>query len=347
MEVTDLTDFGKKYEEAIKLYIETGNQQALAESFNCFIAELTNDSNGMILYDIDDILFLRSIEMALREEYNQKQMKLDYLVILKSINTDKMIDAVLKQKPVFAGEILERSGSICYLDQNVFTPYIHGAGIPFEIQGEYIIPYSPAHILEIGQTSDKDLIQEELALVSEKTENCEILFCGNDFVIFREHPRYCYGRVYDGTEDVNFAKNSKILNDMIEDIRFEGYRTDKLRYVYNSQEPDHFLLNHRELVDEILKKMGVSYNLKHIQENGNCNDYNVLNGFIHNLYRVMDICGVKKDNKGDKIRSSRIDIEHLLYGSVSSLFLTNDRKLRVRARNIYEVLGKEIECPDI
>ena len=301
----------------------------------------------MALYDIDDILFLHSIEIALKEQYNQKQMKLEYLDVLKSINTDKMIGAVLKQKPAFVGEILEDSGPICYLDQNVFTPYIHGERMPFEIQGEYIIPYSPAHIIEMGQTRDKGLIQEELALVAEKTGNCEILFCDNDFVIFKEHPRYCFGRTYDGTEDVNFAKNDKILNDMIEDIRFEGYRTDKLRNIYNSQEPDHFLLNHRELVDEILKKLNISYNLKHIQEHGNCNDYSILNGFIYSLYQVMDICGFKKDNKGQKIRSSRIDIEHLLYGSVSSWFLTKDGKLRVRARNIYEVLGKEIECPDI
>ncbi len=342
-----MTEDGKKYEEAIKMFIEKGNLQKLSESYEYFISDLSNDCDSSERYDLDDRLLLNTIVIALKHSYTQKRMKLDYLAVLKNINTDKMIDAFGKQKSVFDGKVINISGPICYLDQNVFTPYIHGEGIPIAIQEHCIIPYSPAHILEIGQTSDKDIVREEIALVSKQTDNQEILFRDNDFVVFQEHPRICYKRTYDGTGDVDLAKEDKILNDRLEDVLFDGYRTDKLRNTYNSQDPDHFLLNHRELVDKILEKMNVSYNLKYIEENGNCNDYNVLNGFIHNLYQVMDICGFKKDNNEHKIRSSRIDIEHLLYGSVSSFFLTKDRKLRVRARNIYETLGKGIKCPDI
>lgn len=85
----------------------------------------------------------------------------------------------------------------------------------------------------------------------------------------------------------------------------------------------------------------------YLEENGNCNDYNTINGFIHNLYSVIDICGFKKDNRKRQIRSSRLDIEHLLYASVADLFLTKDVKLRCRAKNIFGVLGKNILCPDI
>ncbi len=100
-------------------------------------------------------------------------------------------------------------------------------------------------------------------------------------------------------------------------------------------------------MDEILKMVNVPYNLKYIENNGKNNNFNVINGFIHNLYKVMDICGFKKDNNISKLRSGCIDIEHLVYGSVSSIFLTKDKKLKIRARNIYEILGRDILCPDI
>lgn len=61
---------------------------------------------------------------------------------------------------------------------------------------------------------------------------------------------------------------------------------------------------------------------------------------------VLDICGVKKDNSERKIRSSRLDIEHLLYASNAQIFVTDDGKLRCRAKNIFSVLGKTIECPE-
>ncbi len=73
----------------------------------------------------------------------------------------------------------------------------------------------------IGQSSNYELLQEEIKLISEKTDNKEILFCKDDYVIFREHPRYCYRRVYDGLCDVELAKNNKILDDQIENIQFE------------------------------------------------------------------------------------------------------------------------------
>ena len=338
-----MTESGKKYENAIKVFIENGNVDSLKESFSNFVTELEQSD---IPYDLDDTLFLHTIEIAIKNGYSAKQMQSDYLGNLRAINTDKMIDSIMNQRNIFAGYVVENHAPICYLDQNVFTPYIRGQEIGHSIPENFIIPYSPAHIIEIGQTRDTSIIDEELTLTWKKTDGLEILFRENSFVIFKEHPKTCYLRAYDETGDVLLAKEAKMLADRIEDVRFEGYRTNKLRDIYNSQDPDHFLINHRDLVDEILMKIAARYDLKYIEENGNCNDYHVINGFIHNLYMVMDICGFKKDNKEQKIRSSRIDIEHLLYGAVSNLFLTHDERLRVRARNIYGVLGKQIDCPD-
>ena len=65
--------------------------------------------------------------------------------------------------------------------------YIHGQDIGYTIPKDYIIPYSPAHILEIGQTGNRKLIMDEIQLISEKTENLEVLFCQKSFVLFQEH----------------------------------------------------------------------------------------------------------------------------------------------------------------
>lgn len=339
-----MTSLGKKFEEAIKTYIENGDNNILHSTFLDGFRRLSESGNDQVL-DIDDSLFFNTIKLAIERNQTPKQVNLSYLHIKKAINTDKMIESLEKQKPKFGGHIVENNAPICYLDQNVFTGFIHGESIGYSIPEGYIIPYSPAHILEIGQTRDKEIIKEELELTGVKTKNKEILFCDNKMVMFIEDPLYCYKRTYDGTDDINLAKEDKIINNEIEKIRFGKYRTDKLREIYNSQDPDHFLINHRETVDEILGQL-TGYDLSYFEKNIDSNVYTELNSAIIDLFRVMDICGFKKDNDDHKIRSSRIDIEHLLYASNCSLFLTKDKKLRVRARNIYEILGKKIEIPD-
>ena len=86
-----MTDSGKKYEEAIKKYIDDENLDSLKAAFREFLSELEQSNVGMP-YDIDDTLLLHTIEIAIKNGYSSKQMLRYYLGNQKTIKTDKMID---------------------------------------------------------------------------------------------------------------------------------------------------------------------------------------------------------------------------------------------------------------
>lgn len=73
-------------------------------------------------------------------------------------------------------------------------------------------------------------------------------------------------------------------------------------------------------------------------------DYSITNNRIHILYKAMDLLGFKKDKiqngKDRKVRSSRHDIEHILYASNADYFFTADKNMYYRAINIFRILKK-------
>lgn len=260
-----------------------------------------------------------------------------------------MLDAYEKQRSVFYIK-KKYSGQFktCYMDQNIFTQYIHDE-ISIEelnIPKDYIIVYSPAHIEELSK-APKDYHKDELIEISNKIGDREILYVDDFPTIVEENPIYTYHRVNDKTKARELAEEYKILQDEFEELCLGNYRTSSKRKIYNSTDPDSFIKMHKEMVNEILRVMQRSYTLEDILKQKNICQYSLLNKYIHDLYTVLDICGVKKDNSERKIRSSRLDIEHLLYAANTDLFLTKDKKLRCRACNIFSILNKDVVCPVI
>lgn len=331
--------------KAFNAYFQDGDKGNLAIQFYYVNKMIRNNKD--IVIENDDVVFLKLMESVLKDDYTKKEAELEYLYTLKSIVIDKMFISATTNV-YYKNNIVLYTGTekICYLDRNVFRPYINNEIINYEIPDGYIVPYSPALIEEIDK-SRQEYHEPEMQRIREKTGCLEILFSSKDgFHICKEDPLDCYKRI-NGTSDRVLAEEAKLLDDKIQTIMFEGCNNEKDRIQYNNLNPDTFLLEHEDLVDKILKRKNVPYVLQDIKENGNCNDYFTLNGYIHILYSVMDICGFKKDNREREIRSSRLDIEHLLYASVADIFLTKDAKLRCRAKNIFGVLGRKVICPDI
>lgn len=341
-----------KYMAPLRAYFKTKGDtelqfNKLKETYDEVISILSTE-DCCILFNCDDLIVLQVIERILEHKYEPKRAEIEYYQTLKMMNTAYMLDVLPFQITHMNGRVTDHREPICYMDQNVFTRYIKDLDIGFEVPKGFIIPYSPAHIEEISESKRLDLQEMDIARIEEKTNNLEIIFNDEgDYTIYEERPLYCYKRAKDGTKDIELAKKAKLIDDRLFYLRFGNLSTEKWRQIYNSQNPDNFIINNKELVNDVLLKMNVSYKLEDIKEKGNCNDYSVINRLIHDLYSVMDICGFKKDNDERKVRSSRIDIEHLLYGSVAKIFLTYDEKLRYRARNIYTAMGKQISCPDI
>lgn len=328
---------------ALSNYICTEDKMALQTAFT-YIIGILQDESALKLFDLKDYIFLKLMESSLERNYTKKETEIEYLLILKSINADIMLSVATLQNTIKNGTVIKNHKKICYLDHNVFMSFIRGEKIDYEIPDDCIVPYSPAHIEEIDK-SPLQYHQEELQKVREKTCNLEILFCADGgFCIFKEDPQFCYNRIHESLDRI-LAEQEKLLDTRLQDLIFDGYGSIKNRIKFNSQKPETFLLEHESLVNDILLRKGLNYNLEHIKTHGNCNDYNTINGFIHNLFSVMDICGFKKDNDSRRIRSSRLDIEHVLYASVADIFVTKDEKLRYRAMNFFSVLGKNIQCP--
>lgn len=331
--------------KAIEKFILDGDTTELCRQWFIILAESLDNNDDNIDSRIDLMMFLQLMERIIKNGFNKQRAKIEYIQTQMMILHAEMLDAISRQKMIFGvrGDY-KGNKKICYLDQNIFTPYINGEGISIEIPDDYQVVYSPVHIEEISK-SPKEFHGKELKNISQKLNDLEILFRDDTAIVVYESPKIVYRRVNDGTKSRELAEEYKILQDQFEECVLGEYRTDKKRQEYNSKSPDTFLVEHVELVNEILCKMQRTYRLEDVMEVRGSKDYHIINQYIHDLYMVLDICGVKKDNKERKVRSSRLDIEHILYASNAQMFVTDDAKLRCRAKNIFQVLGKNIECP--
>lgn len=277
-------------------------------------------------------------------------LAINVVLNIKSINNDMILNAFSRQNLIsdYVFSYYDSSKcKICYLDYNMFVnlkddnDFKNTLGI-----AEYVVPYSPAHIAEVFFNPNKNVyFEQDLNNISKKTDNIEILLDSKDsYHLVKEDIFSCYERTGDDSFDTILATNQKLLDDIL--FRLNEKQTEKNRVIYNNH-PEDFFINYKEMVNRILNQKGLSYDLDTIKENGNCCDYNSLNDYIHNLYFVLDYFGVKKDNKFNKVCSSRFDIEHLLYASCSDLFLTRDERLRLRAKAIFSALGKNVLCPKV
>ena len=342
MDNCELIDNSKK---AIEEFILDGDTTGLYRQWCTILKDSLSNNDDDIDSRIDLMNFLYLMERIIKNGFNKQRAKIEYIQTQMGVLRAEMLDVMSQQKKIFQVRgAYEGNKKICYLDQNIFTPYINGNDIPIEIPNDYLVVYSPAHIEEVSK-SPKEFHEKELNNISQKLNDLEILFRDDVAAVVYESPQIVYKRVNDGTKSRELAEDYKILQDQFEECILGEYRTDKRRQEYNSKSPDTFLVDHEDLVNEVLCKMHRTYRLQDIMEVNGSSDYRIINQYIHDLYMVLDICGVKKDNKERKIRSSRLDIEHLLYASNAQMFVTDDTKLRCRAINIFSVLGKDIKCP--
>ena len=311
-------------------------------------------NNAVQLYSADDDVcsvdvgfILGAIERIIKYKYKGKRAEIEYLQSLKDVIRYRMIDAISIQNTLKYGKRVYISDPICYMDQNVLARYIRGEDIGYNIPEGVVVPYSPAHIAEISKSCDDFLQLQDLKLISSVTKNIELLFTSESFTLFEENPEMCLKRVSDGSYDIDLAQEYKYIENKIIKLRFEDDFDQDFRMRINGTDPESFIENNYDLVNKLLSNLYVSCDLDDIKRKGNTYEYNILNEYIHALSTVFDICGFQRDKEAKKIRSSRIDIEHILYGSAAQIFLTYDRRLRLRAINIYKALGKEVLCPKV
>lgn len=192
--------------------------------------------------------------------------------------------------------------------------------------------------------------QHDIDRISAITNDYCYLFLDGMPALMREAPRYPYKRIMHTLESTELAEKLKVLKSGDNELYYAKYDNENFRNKINNNDPENFLTNYSAEINEILKSKGLSYTIEQM-EHEEYIAYDEINSKIHELYETMDCIGFKRDNLSTrqdgtrnerKVRSSRHDIEHLLYAANADAFITADARLYYRAINIFKVLKKKV-----
>lgn len=288
-------------------------------------------------------MYIRVYERVVENNISGDYLKNELRYVRKSILLDQAWKNQKSYRPRHRVKETSTEGKqIVYLDQNIFSMLLESdynkADFPERIQ----LIYSPGHIEEIYK-SDSDYHSKELDRLSHFTDNKIVLFQDGVARVLEEAPIYPYKRVKATVENTIIAEELKVLDAIKGEEMFPQYNTQKQRNIFNGQQSECFLEKFRDEVNEVLRVIGAGFELEDLKEK-KFNDYWSINSKIHFLYEAMDMLGFKKDkikNGNDrKVRSSRHDIEHILYAAFSDYFITADGNMYYRALNIFKALNR-------
>lgn len=264
-----------------------------------------------------------------------------------------------------------------YLDQNIYIHLLMET-IDKDKVKDYLIThkakylYSPAHIEEVYLASlgsaDEHYAEKMLSVIENISQCKEAKPTLNGGVqIVYERPQVCYQRVegFDTTQMVEqdsyqkysedrarFAKlvdidkhNQSISNinpseiwsnDVIQQ-RIEQLNIDRENIInsFNSR-PDVQLLS----LIGIDKKLPEDFSFEPNQFSSRLQkSYKELEYTVETLMRVLNNCGYNAEKKEKTIVSSTHDVTHCIYGTVSDLFITMDKRFSLKCEAVYKYIG--------
>lgn len=299
-------------------------------------------------------LYLHLVKEVVERNASPESVKASLQRTRKLIRIDKMWEEMAKYKNLSGARTVDLKGKkTLYLDQNLFTRLLEGDTEKEGFPGKVQIVYSPAHIEEIYK-SEEEYHKKELQKISYFTDNVILLYLDDVPTWMQEEPGYSYQRIKRTEKATQLAEEYKVLEQTDGDIFLPQYNTNQYRQIFNGQKPETFLWNFTKEVNAALRCLGAAYTVEQLEASEEPYRYSDINGKIHTLYKAMDLLGFKKDkikNGNDrKVRSSRHDIEHLLYASSADYFCTADENMYFRAVNLFKLLKKGTDvkkCNDI
>ncbi|ENW81324.1 hypothetical protein F909_02615 [Acinetobacter sp. ANC 3929] len=245
-----------------------------------------------------------------------------------------------------------------YLDHNVICDYISNKDEDKDLVEKIDsllniltlnLPYSPAHMEEVANinkskklSSDDKLnfIVEKLEAISKITHNYTYHPGNDEIKKTSETPFECFTRVikdYDLTTGIAEKNQENLFCKRFEVA--EEYRIKNL-YDYEAEE-----IFESELVKNSLLKF--CFNNSEIVEDlkNHDNKFHKLLFRIDNLVNFLELIGYYPDVKKNS-RSNMHDISHMIYASKANYFVSNDRKMRYKAKAIYKFLNIDIKVLD-
>ena len=238
--------------------------------------------------------------------------------------------------------------SVVYLDMNIIADMRQGR--PDSIRGlceklysdGYIFPYSPAHMEEIANVareidseSEADrLVNENVDFVARLSQYVEILRpieLSNPTRFVRECPSSCIQRVLDA---YGLTYVSEAAANAVRSPWGDGTGTPPPKEVFELSE-----------VQTLLQSRLASYNIKICDlPKGEelCMNHELLEKVISSMFYCLSEVGYSREPK-KKTRSAIHDVTHAIYGVMSDVFVSNDKKFTEKLRVVYSFLEAETE----
>lgn len=304
----------------------------------------------------DCICYFKILNSILNDSKSPESVSYELLSWDKCKQLDKVLGRMeqygLHQEHDAKPISINQGTMIVYIDQNILSVLIRNN--EHLLLHDCQVVYSPSHIEEIA-LSDTSYHEQFLKYISDMTKDTEILFETTGVpIVVHESPYFVYeNRVLPELDNINSVKNIKAIDCSI-DLLSNLSNTQKYNGNNLINDPLQFCLKFKDDFNVALKSIGADISMDSLLANTyHLTNYKQINNIIHDLYHAMDKLGFKRErisvskiNKADdydnkcyqKIKSSRLDIEHLLYASACNIFFTMDERLFYRAKIIYFLL---------
>ena len=262
-----------------------------------------------------------------------------------------------KQQKFGHSEINTKDKTSVYFDQNMIGHYIDNNKFKKKISKlkdhGYIFVYS-SYIIEDAIKMQRFYMKEFLENLKELTDNKIIIMNNECLSIKQEDIQYPLDRVNLFRPYTIAAEKEMIYRTRSYSVEYPVFSTKGKYYSsINKNLPD-FIASIPDLVkqDSQLKKSinrMLAFHCTHLNSNSSGTlsvslEYKSENekiNLIHDLTTMLNIFNYQTENPKDhkKIMSSLQDIEHLKYASIVNYFITEDERLRERAKFIYRALN--------
>ncbi len=268
---------------------------------------------------------------------------------------DEMLTSGIPNKHEFSVIDKKDLKKTVYVDMNVMSALIEQ--IEIMDTGDYQFVYSPEHI-EDFVFSKLEYHIPSLEAISSITDNITVAYYERGgYTYGKENAFFVYkNRVLPDIENIRRAKDMKAIDYSV-DLENEYHNPSKYNGAVPIDNPFIFITKFKDDIDQVLSRIGAPFRIEDLIISKSENiEYSDCNPIIHYLYQAMDKMGFQQDTISEsklneatslshdnyrKIRSSRLDIEHILYGSCCDYFVTLDKKLYFRASIIIKLLNRK------
>ena len=229
-----------------------------------------------------------------------------------------------------------------------------------------IFVYSPAHIEELAVSEMRDSyphedIKRDLRLISALTSNLELLpYIGNNTRVINndgiylcdENPFECYKRVTKNYYELNnYCEEEQ--KELLKNFKENNYFSTDAKELNNIQPENIFHLHFHQRVmigmnyihamrdeynEEIIHEEAIAINFSEIK-----NSFKKVSVIIEILANILEAYRYHAEaTKKNRPRSRLHDVSHIIYASYCDKFISNDARLRIKAKAIYSYL--KIPC---